>query len=278
MAAEKWNVRTIASTEDTELFATVFAWIDPIEGSKINQDGKATGGLTPEDSWLFNADQLRDMYKCAVRYACTYPEDGGLDWMWKMKNKALRSLPSDREMWGILNCMRGSFRYQARKQQREATPAPSPTLGNESPSVGKRTSTQVDSPVDATPALPFGYYTVDLGDGTHVTLRLKKDFRDDAPESSRMIGYLSGPNNESMYTNFGCIDGTKTWYWKSKPVTERIRAAVDILIGADTEQARGFGMAYAMASGRCARCGKTLTVPASIHAGLGPDCAERGWF
>lgn len=27
--------------------------------------------------------------------------------------------------------------------------------------------------------------------------------------------------------------------------------------------------------GRCGRCGRTLTVPASIDSGIGPDCAER---
>jgi hypothetical protein len=35
------------------------------------------------------------------------------------------------------------------------------------------------------------------------------------------------------------------------------------------------GMAYAMKEGRCCRCGRELTVPASIHAGMGPDCAEK---
>lgn len=35
------------------------------------------------------------------------------------------------------------------------------------------------------------------------------------------------------------------------------------------------GMAYAIAEGRCCRCGRELTVPASIHAGMGPDCAEK---
>jgi len=261
----KWNVRTVADDTDRELFAEAFAIIDPIEGTKVNREGKATGGLCAADAWLFTADQQRTIYHAAVRYACTY--DGDLDFMWSMRDKALRSLPSDAMMWSILNCLRGSMRYAARKAERETAP-PAPPV-----------STQVDSPpAETTAALPFGYYTVELEDGSHVTLRLKKDFREDAPETSRMIGYLSGPNNESMYTNFGCIDGQKKWFWKSKPITDRVRTAVDVLIGADTEQARAFGMAYAMASGRCARCGKTLTVPASIHAGLGPDCAQRGWF
>jgi SNF2 family DNA or RNA helicase len=35
------------------------------------------------------------------------------------------------------------------------------------------------------------------------------------------------------------------------------------------------GLSYAMNSGRCWKCGRELTVPASIHRGLGPDCAQQ---
>jgi len=33
--------------------------------------------------------------------------------------------------------------------------------------------------------------------------------------------------------------------------------------------------AHALSSGNCLACLRTLTVPASIHRGLGPDCAAR---
>ena len=35
------------------------------------------------------------------------------------------------------------------------------------------------------------------------------------------------------------------------------------------------GWKYADATGRCYICNKKLTVEASIHKGLGPDCAKK---
>jgi hypothetical protein len=31
-----------------------------------------------------------------------------------------------------------------------------------------------------------------------------------------------------------------------------------------------------MRENACYRCGRTLTVPASVHRGLGPECARKG--
>lgn len=54
---------------------------------------------------------------------------------------------------------------------------------------------------------------------------------------------------------------------------DRIQRAVDRIV-ADPAQA---GLAYAMQESRCFRCGKELTVPASIHNGMGPECARKDW-
>lgn len=54
---------------------------------------------------------------------------------------------------------------------------------------------------------------------------------------------------------------------------ERIRKAVE-RIAADPEAA---GLAYAMKENCCYRCGRELTVPASIHKGMGPECAKKNW-
>lgn len=53
----------------------------------------------------------------------------------------------------------------------------------------------------------------------------------------------------------------------------RILRAVHTILA----EPRAAQLAYAMKEGRCARCGKELTVPASIHNGLGPECAKRSW-
>ena len=38
---------------------------------------------------------------------------------------------------------------------------------------------------------------------------------------------------------------------------------------------KGAGEAYALESANCFRCGRKLTVPVSIHRGLGPECASK---
>jgi len=53
----------------------------------------------------------------------------------------------------------------------------------------------------------------------------------------------------------------------------RIQKAVDRIM-ADPAAA---GLAFAMKENRCFRCGKELTVPASIHKGMGPECAKKNW-
>lgn len=52
---------------------------------------------------------------------------------------------------------------------------------------------------------------------------------------------------------------------------EALQKAVDRI----AKNPKEAGMAYAIQEGRCCRCGRELTVPASIHAGMGPDCAQK---
>ena len=68
-------------------------------------------------------------------------------------------------------------------------------------------------------------------------------------------------------------------FWKSAiesgefplPRRVQIQRAVD-RVWADPEKA---GLAYAMATNHCYRCNKELSVPASIHRGMGPECAKK---
>lgn len=58
---------------------------------------------------------------------------------------------------------------------------------------------------------------------------------------------------------------------RQRPWNKPVRALGALLSG----DFKKYGMAYALESNHCYRCGKLLTVPASINAGLGPDCASR---
>jgi hypothetical protein len=124
-----------------------------------------------------------------------------------------------------------------------------------------------------------GFYTVVYAAAnTHRTLKVE------TPESGNLagktiVGYLVGTDNENDYRFFGFLNpatGALT-FWRKFQMAEaperlaRIAAAVRIITSNPTEA----GKNYALASGKCCRCGRTLTVPASIHNGLGPECAKK---
>lgn len=124
--------------------------------------------------------------------------------------------------------------------------------------------------------IPNGYYTVAFPDGSHVTFRVKDGF---APEhkaaGTKVIGYLAGPDNSSDYVGFGFLNAGKLAVWsKFRGKLARQEAAYKVLI----ENAAGAGEAYALKSSHCFRCNRLLTVPASLHRGLGPECAGKVSF
>jgi|SRR5215467_130391 len=120
-----------------------------------------------------------------------------------------------------------------------------------------------------------GFYTLVYGNGEHRTIRVKT-IKDGALKGKIKIGYLTGSNNESSYTDFGFLsDEGQVQFWKKLNYDEtkqaRIRRAVQII----ADRAADLGKAYAMDSGRCYRCNRLLTNPASLQTGIGPECATR---
>lgn len=122
-----------------------------------------------------------------------------------------------------------------------------------------------------------GYYTIVYAGGAYRTMRFKttKDgpYRGRTTISFKEMGEYIGCGNVNP-------DGSVYFWRKFAAVTtrermERIRYAVRKVI----ESPREFQLAFAMKEGNCARCGRKLIVPASIHNGLGPECAKRrsGW-
>ncbi|MCC6959519.1 MAG: hypothetical protein IT301_06695 [Dehalococcoidia bacterium] len=115
-----------------------------------------------------------------------------------------------------------------------------------------------------------GTYTVIDVLGEHRTLRFTKA-SDNGRGNNTWVKLLIGPDN---YMYVGYINGQGSF----KPKRENqylIEQAIIFLISADQDARNEAGMAYALESGNCFRCGRQLTVPASIHRGLGPDGAVR---
>lgn len=123
-----------------------------------------------------------------------------------------------------------------------------------------------------------GTYTVKNREtGEHRTFSIRTQGNDAkfAP-GKRVIALLSGPDNESDYVGFGFVteDGIRVWRSKRGGVYEAYAKLVWLLAvhPEETPLAERYEM---MAEGRCIRCNRKLTEPASIETGIGPVCAER---
>ena len=119
--------------------------------------------------------------------------------------------------------------------------------------------------------IPDGRYTVSWDD-QYKTLRVRtQDETSDFMPGRAIIQHLTGSNNDADYTSFAHVDETgSVRIWKKHQTNGLLREAVKILLDSPQKAAES----YAVESGTCSRCGRTLTVPASLNAGLGPECAK----
>lgn len=106
--------------------------------------------------------------------------------------------------------------------------------------------------------------------------------REGAPLGSRapklFASVLSGPDNTADYTYLGMIetlsDGTPAQLVPTRASAvatnaPSFRALEWLLRNLDSDQVEFHHC------GRCARCGRALTVPSSIASGFGPECAGK---
>lgn len=132
---------------------------------------------------------------------------------------------------------------------------------------------------DSQLVVPDGIYTVvfDTATETYRTLRLRhpkpKDDGSVFGNGSQVAEYLSGSDNDHSYTGFAFVDGTDARIWRKYVGASEIVSALDILL--HSNDAGQYGLAYSLKSGNCYRCNRTLTVPTSLHRGMGPDCASK---
>lgn len=188
---------------------------------------------------------------------------------------------TDAQAKGVLNCLMA----EARKRLQERAPAPAP-VALEDQTIGL-----VAQATGSVAPIRDGYFTVAFGDGTHRTFRLTELREDECtrygmPRGAQHISLLVGPENSSSYARIGIIVNRQiVRRWRvvrtvqgenaTSEQLSRMEEGMRVLLGADGEAQTEYGMAFAIASNRCSRCGHLLTVPASVHRGLGPDCATR---
>lgn len=119
--------------------------------------------------------------------------------------------------------------------------------------------------------------------GVRFTYRVKLAPTGSDPARNRpwFVSVLTGPENESAYTYLGNI-------WPNAKVRVDYTLGRKSSVKADAPSNRAFDWLIRALradklpetveiwhSGRCGRCGRLLTVPASIEAGIGPECAMK---
>ncbi len=136
--------------------------------------------------------------------------------------------------------------------------------------------TEMSNDFDAKRFIIAGKATFTLqGLKARYTYRATVSDPDDQGKTVVFCALLTGPDNQSDYTYLGLIDGAtgavrltrKSRYTDgSQPVVALRWALARIWAGRPIDPARIYH------EGRCGRCGRALTVPASITSGFGPEC------
>ena len=119
---------------------------------------------------------------------------------------------------------------------------------------------------------PHDYVTIKLCTSKHPT---NEDGTKNFFFGKQIVSYLSGPDNENNFQGFAHLDetgGVRIWKRFRTENMARYQLALATLQKIGGEGRSEAGLEYAMRSGRCMKCNRTLTVPASLHRGMGPQC------
>ena len=121
-------------------------------------------------------------------------------------------------------------------------------------------------------------FTVDNGQGVHYTFKIRQPKQRDERPMPFFASLLTGPDNENSYTYMGVMDlfgnvrlTAKSRYNEDSTPVKVLRWALKHAFG-DRQLPAGYQVRH---EGRCGCCGRTLTVPASLATGVGPECAKR---
>lgn len=128
-----------------------------------------------------------------------------------------------------------------------------------------------------TPIVHNGTYTVVLNErGDYRTIKIEDcPEKFNKPAGTQIASYLSGSDNERDFTGCAFITGDQVVMWARFKADSISAQALKILVSATEDHRADYGTAYAIESGRCWKCGRKLTVPASLYRGMGPECSKK---
>jgi hypothetical protein len=110
--------------------------------------------------------------------------------------------------------------------------------------------------------------------GDRFTYRIRESKPKEGQQPVHFVSVLTGPDNRKDYEFIGTIFPGGNYYRGTKSQ-----------IGPDAPSAKAWDWTWrnlgtddveVWHEGKCSRCNRLLTDPASIERGLGPVCAERG--
>jgi hypothetical protein len=110
---------------------------------------------------------------------------------------------------------------------------------------------------------------------TYKVTRIKAE--DDPPAELWFVKVMYGPDNEEDFVYIGCIRPNTGFYptRKSKLAPDDIRVRTWKWFWNKISMQRMPDKVEVWHEGRCCRCGRKLTVPASIDNGIGPECMKH---
>lgn len=117
-------------------------------------------------------------------------------------------------------------------------------------------------------------FTVSNPDGEHYTFKISHK-----EKTPFFVSVLTGPDNLSDYTYLGIyhpgnkavILTKKSKYKEGTTPVKVIRWAIEKVVAGEAPP-EGYSIQH---EGRCCRCGRVLTTPESIEAGIGPECIKK---
>jgi hypothetical protein len=214
------------------------------------------------DRKFMPVDVTPDLYRIARAYITTYR--GTSDYVRDVRAKFEQyGRLFDAQVSGCLNWMVGEVKGELVRAVREDA------AHTTTPAAPVATATTT-----AAVAVPNGIYTIVNPDGAHRTLKLEDQSFGTPRPGDQIVSYLSGSDNERNYTGFGFVRGTTVRMWRRFEANRDLKECAEVLVNMNTQEYRDAGLRYAIASGNCWRCGRTLTVPTSLAHGVGPECAK----
>jgi len=119
-------------------------------------------------------------------------------------------------------------------------------------------------------------FTVGNPTGEHYTFKIRQPKGDNKPY---FVSLLTGPQNDSDYTYLGIFNPIqmrvyltkKSKYTEESTPVKVVRWAIQ-MVALGRLVPEGYTIQH---EGRCCRCGRTLTTPESVEAGIGPECAKK---